>query len=189
MNAKISVWWALCGGVALVAVQAIALYFMGQPSICECGFVKVWEGVVLSPGNSQHLSDWYTFSHILHGLLFYVGLWFLFPRLSVWARLLLALGIEIAWEILENTPMVIDHYRQQALAQGYTGDSVLNSVSDTIAMVVGFLLAWRLSVWTVVIIGLVLELFVLYVIRDNLTLNILNLIHQFDFISAWQADS
>ena len=122
MNAKISVWWALCGGVALVAVQAIALYLMGQPGICECGFVKVWEGVVLSPGNSQHLSDWYTFSHILHGLLFYVGIWFFFPRLSVWTRLLLALGIEIAWEILENTPMVIDHYRQQTLSQSRPGE-------------------------------------------------------------------
>jgi predicted MFS family arabinose efflux permease len=163
------------------------LYALGQPSICTCGYVKWWEGVVLSPGNSQHLTDWYTFSHILHGFLFYLALWYFFPRLSVWQRLVLAVGVEVAWEIIENTPMVIEKYREQALAQGYTGDSILNSLSDTLAMIVGFVMAWRWPVWLVVLLTIVLEVVVALLIRDNLTLNILNFIHTFPAISAWQA--
>ncbi|OGG49655.1 hypothetical protein A2763_03165 [Candidatus Kaiserbacteria bacterium RIFCSPHIGHO2_01_FULL_54_36] len=173
-------------GALLIAAQALVLYLMGQPTICTCGYVKLWEGVVLSSGNSQHLMDWYTFSHIIHGLLFYLGLWYFFPRLSVGMRLLLALGIEIAWEIVENTPVVIDHYRQQALAQGYIGDSILNSLSDTFAMLLGFVLAWRAPLWSTIALGVGLELFVLYMIRDNLALNVINLIYPLEFISKWQ---
>jgi len=171
----------------LTAVQALVLYLFGQPPICTCEYVKFWEGVVLSGGNSQHLTDWYTFSHAIHGLLFYLGLWYFFPRMEVWKRLLFAVGIEAAWEIVENTPMVINHYREQALAQGYTGDSIINSISDTMAMIIGFIMARRLPVWTVVVIGLLLEFFVAYMIRDNLTLNVMNLIHQFPSIADWQA--
>ena len=186
-------WWngislrsCLIYAALLLAVQALVLYLFGQPAICECGYVKLWEGVVLSSGNSQHISDWYTFSHIIHGFVFYLGLWYFFPHMSLGKRFLFAVGIEIAWEIIENTPMVINHYREQALAQGYTGDSILNSVSDTIAMVFGFVLAWRLPVWMIIALGLALEFFVGYMIRDNLTLNVLNLIHQFPAIAAWQ---
>lgn len=171
----------------LLGVQAFALYLFGQPAICTCGYVKLWEGVVQSAGNSQHLTDWYTFSHIIHGFLFYLALWWLFPHMSVWKRLLLAMGVEIAWEITENTPMVIQHYREQALAQGYVGDSIINSVWDTLAMAVGFVMARRMSIWLIVGIGLGLELFVAYMIRDNLTLNIINLIHIFPAIATWQA--
>lgn len=102
-------------------------------------------------------------------------------------RFLMCVGLEAGWEILENTPMVIDHYRKQALAQGYTGDSIVNSVSDNVAMMLGFLAAWRLPVWAVVVLGLGMEAFVAYCIRDNLTLNILNLIHGFEAIATWQA--
>ena len=171
---------------ALVAVQVGVLYLLGQPAICACGYVKVWEGVVASIGNSQHLSDWYTFSHIIHGLIFYAVLTLLFPRVPVMWRLVCAVGAEVAWEILENTPMVIQHYRNQALAQGYVGDSILNSLSDTLAMIGGFLLAWRLPVWTSVVLVLVLELFVGYSIRDGLLLNIVNLAYPFEFIATWQ---
>jgi len=173
--------------VLLVAIQALVLFLFGQPAIAASGDVKLWEGVVLSVGNSQHLTDWYTFSHIIHGFLFYLGLWYFFPRIPIATRLVLAVGIEIGWEIIENTPMVIQHYREQALAQGYTGDSIINSVSDTVGMVVGFFLAWRWPVWSVVVIGLGFELFVGYSIRDNLTLNIINLIHVFPSIAAWQS--
>ena len=83
--------------------------------------------------------------------------------------------------------MVINHYREQALAQGYTGDSIINSISDTMAMIIGFIMARRLPVWAVVVTGLLLELFVAYMIRDNLTLNVMNLIHQFPSIADWQA--
>jgi len=177
----------MLGAGALVAVQALVLYLFGQPAICECGIVKVWEGVVLSPGNSQHLTDWYTFSHIIHGILFYAILTYFFPKISVWARLLMATGIEVAWEIAENTHTVINHYREQALAQGYTGDSILNSISDSIAMVTGFFIAHRFAIWMVIALALFLELWVAYEIRDNLTLNIINLIYGFDFIHVWQA--
>jgi hypothetical protein len=173
----------------IIVVQAIVLFIFGQPLICECGYVKVWEGIVLSAGNSQHLSDWYTFSHIIHGFLFYLGLWYFFPRMPVVLRLIWAVGIEVAWEIIENTPMVIDHYREQALAQGYTGDSIINSISDTLAMIGGFFLAHRLPIWSIVAIALFLELWVGYSIRDNLALNIMNLIYQFDFINAWQSST
>ena len=173
--------------IALVALQALVLFLFGQPAICECGYVKLWEGVVLSAGNSQHLADWYTFSHVIHGFIFYWILTLIAPRLSIGTRLLLALGAEIAWEVIENTPMVIQHYREQALAQGYTGDSIINSVSDTLMMVAGFFLALRLPVWLVVLIGIGFELFVAYSIRDNLTLNVLNLIYIFPPIAAWQS--
>lgn len=175
------------GTALLLGVQALVLYLFGQPAICVCGYVKLWEGVVQSAGNSQHLTDWYTFSHIIHGFLFYLALLWLFPRMSAWKRLLLAMGVEIAWEIIENTPVVIQHYREQALAQGYTGDSIINSVWDTLAMAVGFIMARRMPIWLIAGIGLGLELLVAYMIRDNLTLNIINLIHIFPAIATWQA--
>ncbi len=175
----------LAVGVFLVA-QALVLYLLGQPAICECGYVKFWEGVVLSSGNSQHFTDWYTFSHVIHGFLFYWILTLVAPRLSLGTRLLLAIGVEITWEIVENTPWLIEHYREQALAQGYIGDSILNSVSDTVAAGLGFLLAWRLPILATIALGIGLELFVGFSIRDNLMLNVLGLFHQFEFISVWQ---
>ncbi len=175
------------GSVALLGLQAVALYLLGQPGICECGYVKLWEGAVLSSGNSQHLTDWYTFSHIIHGFLFYLALWYFFPRMPVAYRFLIALGIEAGWEIVENTPWLIEHYRQQALAQGYAGDSIINSLVDTLAETLGFLLAWRLPIAIVMALGIGLELFVGFSIRDNLFLNILGFFHQFEFITTWQA--
>src|SRR3989338_6870328 len=127
----------MLGAALLVAVQAFVLFLFGQPAICTCGYVKLWEGVILGAGNSQHLMDWYTFSHIIHGIIFYALLTYFFPKMSVWARLLIATGIEAAWEILENTPWLVEHYREQALAQGDTGDSIINSVSHTPLMMFG----------------------------------------------------
>ena len=169
----------------IISLQALALYIFGQPAICECGFIKIWEPDVLGPGNSQHISDWYTFSHIIHGFLFYGLLHLLFPKLPVWQRLLMALSIEVAWEIAENTPYVINAYREQALAQGYTGDSILNSLMDSVAMLVGFLLVHKWRIWIIILLAITMEVFTAYMIHDNLTLNILNFVHQFDFISEW----
>lgn len=175
----------LIGGV--FAIQIAALLWLGQPAICECGFVKFWEGQVFSLGNSQHIADWYTFSHIIHGFLFYGIARFLFPKKSVPFWLLASVLAEVSWEIFENTPMVINHYRQQALAVGYTGDSVLNSVFDALWMVFGFIVAWKVPVKVSVFIIIAMELFVLYWIRDNLILNIINLIYPFEFLNTWQA--
>lgn len=174
-------------GAFLIVIQAAVLSFFGQPAICTCGYVQIWEGVITSAGMSQHLSDWYSFSHIIHGFLFFLFTWAIFPRWSLWQRLLVAMSLEIGWEIAENTPMVIEAYRQQALARGYVGDSIINSVMDTLMMVIGFVLAWRFSVWTIIILALVMEIGVAYFIHDNLTLNIIGFIHHFPAIDAWQA--
>ncbi len=177
------------GGGLFLALQALVLFIYGQPPICTCGYVKFWEGVVLGPGNSQHITDWYTFSHIIHGFIFYLILWKIFPRIPAAWRLLMAMGIEVSWELVENTPTIIQHYREQALAQGYTGDSIINSLSDTLSMVVGFVMARKLPVLLIVCLAVGLEIFTAIMIRDNLTLNIINLLHPFEFISHWQQGS
>lgn len=171
----------------LIAVQALVLFFFGQPKICECGYLKLWEGVVLGPGNSQHLSDWYTFSHIIHGFVFFWIARWLFPRAGAGVWLVVAVGAEAAWEVLENTPMVIEHYRQQALAQGYVGDSIINSVMDTLAMVVGFFIALKSKWWVVAVLAIAMEAFTIYMIRDGLALNVIGLIAPLEFIAEWQS--
>lgn len=186
MPSSITLQSAIRIALALMLMQIAVLFWFGQPAICECGFVKLWEGNVGSEGNSQHLSDWYTPSHIIHGILFFFLLGWLFPRLTLGYRFLIALAIEVGWEILENTPMVIEHYRQQALAAGYVGDSILNSVSDTVAMIIGFVLAIRMPLWLAIIIIVALEAITMYVIRDGLALNIINLLYPFEFIAEWQ---
>jgi hypothetical protein len=173
----------------LLAIQGVALYVMGQPLTSESGVVELWHGIVKSPENSQQISDWYTYSHIIHGFLFYLVFSLLFPKLHPAIRLLFALGLEVAWEITENTPWLINHYRQQALAMGYEGDTILNSISDSLAMVIGFVIAWRVPVVITILVALALEFGVAYSIHDNLFLNVLNLIHQFDLIREWQSGS
>lgn len=176
----------LLAGAAIVAVQALVLFAMGQPPICTCGTVRLWGGIASGPEMSQQLTDWYTYSHVIHGFGFYFLLWLIAPRAPVTLRLVLAVAFEAGWEIVENTPFVIDRYRQSALAQGYFGDSILNSVGDTMASVFGFFLARRLPVSAAVALGVLIELFLAYMIRDNLTLNIIQLIHPSEAISHWQ---
>jgi hypothetical protein len=177
----------LFAALALFLLQVAVLYAMGRIPICECGYVKLWEGGVNSSGNSQHLSDWYTPSHIIHGFLFYGLGWALFRRAPLTARLSLAVLIEAVWEVLENTPMVIDRYRTTTMALGYTGDSILNSAMDTVFMALGFFAAARLPVWLTVVIAIFFELATGYIIRDNLTLNVLMLVWPVDAVREWQA--
>lgn len=172
--------------VLLISAHAFVLYLMGQPLIYSGGYVQLWHGAVISGENSQHFTDWYTFSHVIHGFLFYALLSVLFPRLSIGSRLLLALCMESAWEIFENTDMIINRYREQALAQGYFGDSIINSVGDMCAAAIGFFCAARVPVWLSVVCIISLELLALYFIRDSLTFNIIQLIHPIDAIGAWQ---
>jgi hypothetical protein len=171
----------------LLLAQIGALFLLGQPWISASGQILLWSNNPLSPETSQQVADWYSLSHIVHGLLFYALLRFCCPRLPLGVKLLLAMGIEISWEIAENTPMVIEAYRRQALAIGYTGDSILNSLMDTLMMALGFLFAGRAPVWAGIALGLGLELLAGYAIRDNLTLNILNFLYPIPLIERWQA--
>ncbi|HST95654.1 MAG TPA: DUF2585 domain-containing protein [Microvirga sp.] len=179
--------------LGLVALTALILLAMGRTPICTCGTVALWHGTVMDSGNSQHLTDWYTPSHVIHGFLFYGGAW-LIGRLRgrplpLGAAFLLALGLECAWEIAENTDAVIERYRATNIALDYYGDSVVNSVADIGAMIGGFWLARIWPVWLTVVAALAMEAVVGFLVRDNLALNIIMLIHPVDAINRWQAGS
>ncbi len=178
--------------LVLVVLAVAVLFAMDRPPICTCGEVKLWHGVVASEGNSQHLTDWYSPSHFIHGLIMYFVAWLLWRRWRLfggkparWA-LPIAVAVEAAWEIVENTPMVIDRYRAVTVSWGYSGDSIVNSAADMGWMIAGFLVAARVPVWLSVALTVGFELLTLWVIRDNLTLNVVMLFWPIEAIRQWQ---
>lgn len=172
---------------ALLITTAIALLAAGRSAICPCGTIALWHGSVQSDQNSQQIADWYSLSHVVHGLIFYGATWLALRRWPWTARLVVAVAIEAGWEILENSPLIIDRYRSVTMAWGYSGDSVLNSISDIACMMLGFAIARRLPWWTSAGLIVILELIALAAIRDNLTLNLVMLIAPIEAIRIWQA--
>jgi hypothetical protein len=185
---RISLPTALIVSLAILIVAEGLVHAMGHPFFCKCGTIKFWYGLKSGPEQSQQFTDWYTYSHVLHGFVLY---WLLSlaarGHLSVAARLIIAAAIEGAWEVFENTPFIINRYRTQTISHNYFGDTVLNSTGDILAMFVGFFLATRLPVWVTMALLIGTELTLLYLIRDNLTLNIIMLIHPVEWIKQWQA--
>lgn len=171
----------------IIALAASYLLWIGREPFCKCGYIKFWHGQVVSSENSQHLSDWYTPSHIIHGFLFYGFLWLVARRLSFGWRLAIATLVECAWEIVENSNAIIERYREVTISLDYYGDSVINSVMDVLAMVLGFWLASRLPIWATVALIILFEAVTITLIRDGLALNVLMLIYPMDSVGAWQA--
>jgi len=177
--------WAIA--LSIMAVTGVVLYALGRPPICTCGTIDLWHGDVFSAENSQHLTDWYSPSHVLHGLVFYLALRVVLSNAGHGPRLIAATLAECSWEVLENTNAMIDRYRETTISLGYYGDSIINSASDITMMWLGFVIAARAPVWLSVVLFLAAELVVGLVIRDGLILNVVMLLWPLEAILTWQA--
>jgi len=172
--------------IGMLALTAAIEFSMGRLPLGPDGRFGWWEGNIWSSEQSQRFADPYAFTHIVHGLLFYAMLWLVARRAPARYRFLAAVALEAGWEVLENSPIIINRYRAVTISLGYVGDSIVNSLSDVLMMAIGYLLASRLRFWMSVALVAGLEIGMVIMVRDNLTLNVLMLIHPFDAIRAWQ---
>jgi len=178
--------WIIGVFIAVLALTGGIELWVGRSPLGPDGRFGLWEGDIWSSENSQRFADPYSFSHLVHGILFYGLLWLVARKVPVRHRLLLALAVEAGWELLENSPLIINRYREATISLGYVGDSVLNSLSDILMMTIGFLFAYRARPWMSVAAIIVMEAGCALWVRDNLTLNIIMLIHPVEAIKAWQ---
>jgi hypothetical protein len=183
---------AIFATAALFLLALAVLLAMDRPPICACGTVKLWHGVVQSSENSQHLTDWYSPSHFIHGMIMAGIAWLVWVRwapfggrVARWA-LPIAVLVEAGWEIMENSPMIIDRYREVTISWGYSGDSIVNSLSDIGWMIAGFLVALRIGWKWSLALALFFEALTAWTIRDNLTLNVLMLFWPVEAVRQWQ---
>ncbi len=179
-------WWEL--SVFLVLLVPFILLLMDRPLICTCGSVKLWFGNVHSPEISQHLTDWYVFSHIIHGFLSYMVMQWLFPERPVIFWAVLAILVEGIWEVAENTPYVIEYYRAHTMSTEFVGDTVLNSTMDVLAMISGFVMARRFPIWVTVVLFVGFELMTIILIRDGFLLNVLMFVWPLEAVKEWQME-
>ena len=177
---------ALILSLGFIAAMAIVMYAMGREVMCSCGYIKLWHGLVQSSENSQHIFDWYTFTHIIHGLVFYLLISLFGKRLSFWQKLATAVFLESAWEVLENTDFIINRYREGTISLNYFGDSIINAIGDVAAMAAGFWFAAKKPVWMSLALYIVIEVFLLFWIRDNFTLNVIMILFPIEGIKTWQ---
>lgn len=179
--------WIIVSVLALLVVTAGVEFGMGRLALGPDGRFGLWEGDIWSSEQSQRIADPYTFSHLIHGMLFYGFLWLVARKAPVRYRFIGALLLEASWEILENSPLIINRYREVTISLGYVGDSILNSVSDIVFAGMGFIFAWRARIWITVLVIVTMEIGTAFWVRDNLTLNVIMLIHPVEAIKAWQS--
>lgn len=181
-------WVSILGFIVVVAIAGGIEYGTGRSLLGPDGHFGWWDGNIWGGENSQRVADAYSFSHLIHGMLFYGFLVLIMRKVPLKYRFVIALIIEACWELLENSPLVINRYRVVTIAQGYVGDSILNSMSDILMVAIGFLIARFSKVWMTVTLIVAMEFGCLFWIRDNLTLNILQLVYPSETIKTWQSE-
>lgn len=181
-------WFSILSLLVVFALVALIEYSSGRSIFGPDGKFGLWDGNIWGSENSQRVADAYSFSHIIHGLLFYGFLWLVARKIPLQYRFLIALVIEGGWELLENSPIIINRYREATISLGYVGDSILNSVSDVGMMAIGFCIARTVRIWVSIAIIVIFEVGCLLWVRDNLTLNVLMLVHPVESIKTWQSE-
>ncbi len=171
----------------IISLTIASLIYLGRNPICECGYIKLWHGITKSSEQSQHLFDPYTFTHFGHGVLIYFILWLVLRKRDIKTKFLIALGIESLWEVIENTSFVIERYRTATISLDYYGDSIVNSLGDILTMVGGFAFAFYIPVIATIGLFVIIELALGFLIKDNLTLNVVMLLNPSTYVKEWQS--